>query len=134
MKIKDMDIQEYNKEKMKKKEGQKKPSTPLNYSEKRDFDPRPESERIVSEERKQGFLTKVREVLPKAVIINTSFVLPECYDAPPSLHDIASTVHSKLPSGSKEDITQLFIEQLSFNDAQILELEKVTRDQSSSNC
>ena len=116
MKIKDMDIQVHNKEKMKKKDGQKKPSTPLNYSEKRDFDPRPESKRIVSEERKQGCLTKVREVLPKAVI-NISFALPECYDAPPSLHDIASTVHSKLPSG-----------------AQILELEKVTRDQSSSNC
>ena len=79
MKIKDMDIQELDKDNMEKKKEQKKPSTPLNYSEKRDFDPRPESERIVTEEQKQGFLTKVREVLPNAVV-NISFAPPECYD------------------------------------------------------
>ena len=128
MKIKDMDIQEHNKDKMEKKKEQKKPSTPLNYSEKRDFDPRPESERIITEERKQGFLTKVREAPPNAVV-NIYFAPPECYDVAPTLHEIASTVHSILPRGSKEDITQLFIEHLSFNDSQIQELEKVTRDQ-----
>ena len=67
MKIKHMDIREHNKEKFMKSQEQKKPSTPLNYTEKQNFDPRPEHDRNVTDERKEELLHKVREILPNAV-------------------------------------------------------------------
>ena len=55
----------------------------------------------------------IKRGLPRAVA-NISFAAPQCY------------VSSMFPDASKENIIKLFLEQLSFNDAQIQELEKVT--------
>ena len=54
-------------------------------------------------------------------------------DSPP-LELSAETVHMTLPVRSEKERLLLFSEQLSLNDSQLLEIEKVTREQSSSNC
>lgn len=57
---------------------------------------------------------------------------PEHLDVPRPLGEIASSVLDILSNESQEDIIKLFTEQLSFNDDQIKELEKITRNQSTS--
>ena len=131
MKIKDMDIREHNSENEEKKK--KKEHAPLTYNEKRSYDPRPQPDRQVSDSRKVAFLDRVREILPKSVI-NISHAPPEHLDVPRPLTEIANSVVDTLPDGSQEDVMKLFSEQLSFNDDQIKELEKMTRNQSASSC
>ena len=130
MKIKDMDIREHNKENEVTKK--KKDHAPLTYNEKRSYDPRPESDRQVCESRKVHFRESIRDILP-ASVINISYAPPENLDVPRSLTEIANSVRDNLPNGSQDDVTKYFSDQLSFNDDQIRELEKITRSQSASN-
>ena len=95
----------------------------MTYPEKLKFDPRPTTEREISESRKQSFLSGVRTTLPKATL-NISFSLPQCEDIPPSLEDIAEEVNS---CSDNSNVNNLFTSKLSFNDSQIHELEKATR-------
>ena len=122
MKVKDMDILQHNL-------GKSKQKSFLKYPEKlRPTNPRPTTEREISEFRKQSFLSGVRTTLPKATL-NISFSLPQCEDIPPSLEDIAQEVDS---CRDKSNVNNLFTSKLSFNDSQIHELEKATRNQSNS--
>ena len=52
---------------------------------------------------------------------------------PPTLQEIASEILEKNPNASEDELTRLFSEKLSFNDSNIKELEKATRNQSSQN-
>ena len=92
----------------------------LTYPEKLKFDPRPTTEREISESQKQSFLSGVHITLPKATL-NISFSL-----SPPSLEDIAQEVNS---CSDNSNVNNLFTSKLSFNDGQIDELEKATRNQ-----
>ena len=121
MKVKDMDILQHNL-------GKSKQKSFLTYPEKLKFDPRPTTEREISESRKKSFLSGVRTTLPKAKL-NISFSLPQCEDIPPSLEDIAQEVNS---CSDNSNVNNLFTSKLSFNDSQIHELEKETRNQSNS--
>ena len=118
MKVKDMDILQHNL-------GKSKQKSFLTYPEKLKFDPRPTTEREISESWKQSFLSGVRTTLPKATF-NISFSLPQCEDIPPSLEDIAREVNS---CSDNSNVNNLFTSKLSFNDAHIDKLEKATRNQ-----
>ena len=131
MKIKDMDIREHNRENEEKKK--KKEHAPRTYNEKRSYDPRPQPDRQVSDSWKVAFLGRVREILPKS-IINISHAPPEHLDVPRPLTEIANSVIDTLLDGSQEYVMKSFSEQLSFNDDQIKELEKMTQNQSASSC
>ena len=52
---------------------------------------------------------------------------------PPTLQEIASEMLEKNPNASEDELTRVFSEKLSFNDSNIEELEKTTRNQSSQN-
>ena len=121
MKVKHMEIIEHNKSKDK---VQKKF---LTYQEKREFDPRSESNREVSEEAKCSFLAKARVTVPKASL-NILFTPPPDKNVPLPLVDIAANVIKSAP----KDLIDAFLKELSFNDSQLLELEKSTRSQSNS--
>ena len=86
MKVKGMDILQHNL-------GKSKQKSFLTYPKKLKFDPRPTTEREISESRKQSFLSGVRTTLPKATI-SISFSLPQCEVIPPSLEDIAQEINS----------------------------------------
>ena len=116
MKVKDMDILQHNL-------GKSKQKSFLTYPEKLKFDPRPTTEKEISESQKQSFLSGVRTTLPKATL-NISFNL-----SPPSLEDIAQEVNS---CSGNSNVNNLFASKLLFNDCQINELEKATRNQSNS--
>ena len=95
----------------------------MTYPEKLKFDPRPTTEREISESQKQSFLSGVHITLPKATL-NISFSL-----SPPSLEDIAQEVNS---CSDNSNVNNLLASKLLFNDCQIHELEKATRNQSNS--
>ena len=57
---------------------------------------------------------------------------PACYDVPPSITDIALTVNTHTNKASPDQLIEKFVSLLSFNDSQISELEKATRNQASS--
>lgn len=122
MKVKDMNIVEHNRSK------RKEQTKFLNYKEKLEYDPRPESMREVLDEDKNAFLAKVREIVPKATI-NTAFTPPTDSDIPSSLIDIATAIKN---TAADTDKVNMFGEKLSFNDDQLHELEKATRRQSNS--
>ena len=93
MKIKDMNIVEHNQEKQNKQKI-------VNYKEKQSFDPRPESQRIVSEKWKEDFLQNIKSVLPTAVI-NTCFFPPVHQDIPSPLPALAQNVRASLTNAEK---------------------------------
>ena len=123
MKVKGMNITEHNRTK---KETQ---TVFLNYKEKEDFDPRPEGMREVDESSKSELLSKIRDVLPKA-IINTMFSPPPDKDVPPTFADLVIDI--KQQKFAPDQQMELFTSKLSFNDEQLHELEKATRNQSKS--
>ena len=96
--------------------------------EKSNFDPRPTSEKKISDSCKLYFLSEVRNILPKATL-NISVILPQCKDIHPSLEDIAADVMENCTN----DQIDSFNSKMSFSDSQIHELEKATRNQSNSN-
>ena len=100
----------------------------MTYPEKIKFDPKRTTDREISESRKQSFLSGVLTTLPKATI-NIFFSLSPCEDIAPSLEYIAQEVNS---CSNNSNVNNLFTSKLSFNDSQILELEKATRNQSNS--
>jgi len=106
-------------------------SFPLNNSIKQDFDPRPLAMRVLSDEGKESFLNAVRRTLPAAVI-NIGYSPPAEEDVPPTLEEIAEKVLATGFSKSESELASSFTELLSLNDNSIKELEKATRDQSSS--
>ena len=65
-------------------------------------------------------------------MLNISFKPPACYDIPPSITDIALTVNTHTNKASPDQLIEKFASLLSFNDSQISELEKATRNQASS--
>ena len=73
----------------------------------------------------------MRNILPDSVA-NISHAPPPTHDVPPSLIDIAENIIETLPGADKEELIKAFAAQLSFNDFQLAELEKVTRNQASS--
>ena len=122
-KVKDMVITEHNQQNQNKKKC-------VNYKEKYDFDPRPENQRNVSESDKVLFIGNVRKHLHKAVI-NCCYFPPLREDAPPPVQIIADSVQDGLQDNS-QDVIDRFTNCLTFNDRQIHELEKYTRNQSNS--
>mgnify|MGYP001794453532 CR=1 FL=1 len=108
------------------------PKFSLNDCTRQDFDPRPASHRDITEKEKQAFLCSVRQHIPEAVT-NISFSPPVEEDVPPTLQEIANEILEKNPNLSEEELTILFSEKLSFNDSNIKEPEKATRNQSSQN-
>lgn len=124
MKLKDMVFQSH-------KVVKENPSYAINSKEKQNFDPRPESLRVVTEESKQKFLASLRNINPDAVI-HISYAPPTSDDVPPSLQIIADDISSKNNGVDADELVRQFLEQLSFNDSSIKELEKATRDQANS--
>ena len=105
----------------------KREETKLMNQEKSNFDPRPTSEKNISDSCKLYFLSEVRNILPKATL-NISAILPQCKDIHPSLEDIAADVMENCTN----DQIDSFNSKMSFSDSQIHELEKATRNQSNS--
>ena len=105
----------------------KREKTKLMNQEKSNFDPRPTSEKNISDSCKLYFLSEVRNILPKATL-NISAILPQCKDIHPSLEDIAADVMENCTN----DQIDSFNSKMSFSDSQIHELEKATRNQSNS--
>ena len=68
MKIKDMQLLQHD-------VGKQEKTKNLMYQEKLNFDPRPTSEREISDSSKLSFLSEVRNILPKATL-NISVNLP----------------------------------------------------------
>ena len=100
------------------------------YKEKYGLDPRPETQRNVSESEKVLFIDSVRKHLPKAVI-NCCYLPPLHEDAPPPLQIFADSVQDGMQDNS-QDVIDRFANCLTLNDRQIHELEKFTRNQSNS--
>ena len=103
----------------------------INSKDKRNFDPRPEIYRNVTQSQKESFLSNLLNILPDSVP-NISHAPPPTHDVPPSLIDIAENIIETLTGADKEELIKAFAAQLSFNDFQLAELEKVTRNQASS--
>ena len=117
-KVKDMVITEHN------QQNQNKMNC-VNCKEKCDFDPRPKNQHNVSESDKFLFID-----FPKAVI-SCCYLHPLHEDAPPPLQIIADTVQDGMQDNS-QDVIDRFTNCLTFYNRQINELEKCTRNQSSS--
>lgn len=124
-KIKNMDIQAH-------KRQNPPPKFSVNNCMWQDFDPRPASHHDISEGDKWAFLSSVHQHVPEAVL-NISFSPPVEEDVPPALQQIASEILEKNPVASEDELARFFSEKLSFNDSNIKELEKATRNQSSQN-
>ena len=75
------------------------------------------------------FMLKIWDVAPNAVL-NISFIPPACYDVPLSITDFTLTVNTQTNRASPDQLIEKFVSLLSFNDSQITELEKATRNQS----
>ena len=63
-------------------------------------------------------------------MLNISFMPPAYYDVPPPITDFALTVNNQTNRASPDQLIEKFVSLLSFNDSQITELEKATRNQS----
>ena len=124
MKIKDMDIQKHDHEKENKQ-------YVITNNVKKYFDPRAESDWDITNDQKCNFLLKIRDVALNAAL-NISFMPPACYDVPASITDIALTVNTHTNKASPDQLIEKFVSLLSFNDSQITELVKATRNQASS--
>ena len=92
----------------------------------------PLTQRCVTEEYKQCFLSKIRETLPGAVINITHPPAPN-KDPPARLCELATEVSSKKEGKSEEDVIREFSEILTFSESSIRELEKASGGQSKSN-
>nr|XP_047128367.1 uncharacterized protein LOC124809022 [Hydra vulgaris] len=103
----------------------------LIYKEKNDFDPRPVEMREITEVEKKQFLLNIKEVLPNAAL-NIMFTPPPDNDVPLPITEIASAARSCFPT-ELSCVTDRFLGMLTFNDNQLQELEKATRNQSHSN-
>lgn len=66
-------------------------------------------------------------------MLNISLSPPVEEDVPPTLQVIAYDILEKNPNLSEEELARLFSEKLLFNDSNIEELEKATRNQLSQN-
>ena len=66
-------------------------------------------------------------------MLNISLSPPVEEDVPPTLQEIAYDILEKNPNLSEEELARLFSEKLLFNDSNIEELEKATRNQLSQN-
>ena len=75
---------------------------------------------------------KILSVLPSTVI-NTCFLPPVHQDIPSPLPALAQNVRASLTNAENVDLIQTFSTALSFNDSQLSELEKCSRNQSGSN-
>jgi len=98
---------------------------------KESFDPCTNTNRDDLCERSQSLFEKVLDMCPSAVVL-TCIPLPKKYQSPPSLPDVAEKVLSENPDLTDEELINEFNIQLSFNDSQLNELEKTTRQQAAS--
>ena len=68
--------------------------------------------------------------IPEAVL-NISFSPTVQEDVPPTLLEIVNDILEKKAGEGEEELARLFSQKLSFNDSNIKELEKATRNQPS---
>jgi len=124
MKVKNMDIAKHN---------VLKQSThhSLLCAEKCNYDPRNPIMRNQTAEATTSFFKKLETVQSKAVVLLT--VPPsETSDCPPPITEIAEQVKSECSNENNAKMLETLMEKLTFSDKQLDELEKATKDQSSS--
>ena len=122
--VKDIYIESHNRSKL-------KPHFSIDSKEKQTFDPRAGADRTVTQEQKTSFLTKVKDLLPNAVL-NISFAPALDEDVPDPLPEIAESISGETDSLPEDELVAKYFEKLSFSDRQLHELEKSTRSQSKS--